>query len=113
MTTVRRALRTVGTVVVVAFAGAAVWLLAQARYLEDYCLTRAPLPGGATEGVVVRGPSYDRPWRLRCDWPSGPDVVVTDVLPLAGAVLVVGVVLVAAVAVWRAGRPAGEQPDGE
>ena len=108
MSPVRRALLALAAGGTVALLGYVAWLLASARYLEDYCLTRAPLPPGDLETSVVRGPSYEGPWRLRCDWQEVPDVVVTDPVPALGALAVVVVALVVGLAVLR-GR--GETAD--
>ena len=88
--------------------GLVCWWFGQARYLEDYCLTRAPLPDGGTELRVVRGPGYDSPVSLRCDWVDHSDVVVVDVLPLLGALIVVLVALAVGALVLRARRDARE-----
>ena len=83
----------------VAAVGVVAWLVARARYLEDYCSTRAPLPPGVAEGSSVRGPSFESPVSLRCDWAAHPDVVVTDPVPLLGLLFVVLLAVVAALVV--------------
>jgi len=107
---VRRPTRPVLAVVVgvaVAAVGVVAWLLGRAQYLEDYCFTRAPLPPGVTEGSSVRGPFFDSPISLRCDWAAYPDVVVTDAVPLLGLLFVVLLAVVAALVVLlrRPGTP--------
>ncbi|GAA1475961.1 hypothetical protein GCM10009623_04070 [Nocardioides aestuarii] len=106
MNDARRALLALAAGGAVAVLGYGAWRLASARYLEDYCLTRAPLPLGDLEMSVVRGPSFDAPWRLRCDWQAVPDVVVTDPVPALGLVAVGVVALVVALAVLRSRRVA-------
>jgi hypothetical protein len=97
-----RALAAVVGLVILVVGGLA-WLLGRARYLEDYCFTRAPLPPGVTETSAVRGPSFDSPVSLRCDWAAHPDVVVADPVPLLGLVLVVLLAAAAALVVLLRG----------
>jgi hypothetical protein len=70
--------------------------IGQGQYLEDYCFTRAPVPDGATSG---RGPTWEFPATLHCQWDGAPDVIVVNWLPfmwVAGC-LVAGVLGIALV----------------
>lgn len=97
-------MRALAAAVLVAALGGMVWVVGQARYLEDYCLTRAPLPSGGVEMTSVRGPSYTSPVHLRCDWAERSDVVVLDPLPALGALAVLVVALAAGWFVHRRTR---------
>jgi len=85
--------------VVVLVVGGVAWILGRARYLDDYCFTRAPLPPGVTRSSAVEGPSFESPVSLRCAWAAHPDVVVADPVPLLGLLLVVLLALAAALVV--------------
>ena len=100
----RRVLAALVGVVVLGVGGLA-WLFGRAQYLNDYCFTRAPLPPGVTEGSSVRGPFFESPVSLRCNWAAHPDVVVTDAAPLLGLLLVVLLALAAALLVLLVRAP--------
>ena len=96
----------VGVVTIVSgLLAAGLWVIGQARYLEDYCHTRVPTPGQATGGR----PAYlDGLVTIRCEYDGVPDVAITDALPLVGGVLLAAAVLVVAAVVFHwARRPAG------
>jgi hypothetical protein len=70
-------------------------VVGQGQYLEDHCFTSAPVPQGATAG---RGPTWEFPATLRCQWDGAPDVIVTNWFPflwVAGCLLagLAGIVL--------------------
>lgn len=107
MTRRARWLLTIATALLTGLPAYGAWLLARGRYLEDYCLTRAPLPVGAREGIIVHGPVAEPPWRLRCEWQGLTDVVVTDPVVLVGGLAAAAAVLGVTVAVfWLCGGPA-------
>jgi hypothetical protein len=68
----------------------------QGHYLEDYCFTSAPVPDGAGS---VRGPIWEFPATLHCQWNGAADVVTVNWLPflwVAGCLMagVAGIVIV-------------------
>lgn len=84
------------------------WVVGQAQYLEDYCSTRAPEASASTPEALDGRPAYlDGAMTVRCEYDDLPTVLVSDPLPMAGAlVLAVLVVVVAIQAVRWARRPA-------
>lgn len=72
---------TVAAVVIVAgvLLAVGVWAVGLGQYGEDYCGSETRLPSGA---AGWRGPDWDSPITLRCDYDTGP-VSFTDPLPVA------------------------------
>ena len=84
---------------------AGLWTVAQAQYLNDYCSTRAPQPHAPTPESLDGRPAYlDGPATVRCDYDALPDVVVTDALPLAGALVLGALVVAVALVAFRWAR---------
>lgn len=94
--------------VVTALVGFAVWLVLQARYLEDYCFTRAPLPeGAAPEPTGHMPPAYmEDPITVRCEYSAYSDVVIRDGTVLTGAVIIALVIAGACAVIWQVYRHA-------
>jgi hypothetical protein len=84
------------------------WVVGQAQYLEDYCSTRAPEPSAPTPEALDGRPAYlDGAMTVRCEYHDLPTVLVTDPLPLAGALVLAVLVLAVAIQAFRwARRPA-------
>ena len=84
------------------------WTLGQAQYLNDYCQTRAPQPQPLTpEGLSGRPAYLDGPVTVRCEYDGLPAVVVTDPLPMIGALGLAGLVIMLVVLAFGwARRPA-------
>jgi hypothetical protein len=81
-----------------ALLAAGFWLVGQAQYTENYCFTRAPEPAGVNpEGLSGRPGHLDGPVTIRCEYDEASDVVVTDPLPLTGAVVLATLVMAVAV----------------
>ena len=84
------------------------WVVGQARYLEDYCQTRVDGPAAPpdVEGLSGRPAYLDGPVTIRCEYDQVPDLAVTDPLPLIGALVLIVLVLgVVAVTIQWARRP--------
>jgi hypothetical protein len=87
---------------------AAFWVVAQDRYLEDYCAWRAPQPEAPTPEALDHRPAYlDGPFTVVCDYHDGlPTVRVFEPFPsLLALVLVVVVVGIGVGLFWWAWRP--------
>jgi hypothetical protein len=82
------------TTLITGLLAAGLWVVAQAQYLNDYCSNRAPQPKpSAPEALDGRPAHLDGPVTVRCDYDDFPAVVVTDALPLVGALVLAVLVL--------------------
>lgn len=90
------------TVTATSLVAAGVWMLGQARYLEDYCLARIEPPSTTAPEALSGRPAYLRdPWTVACEFDGLPTVYTTDPGLLIAAVVLGVIVVVVAAAAFR------------
>jgi hypothetical protein len=94
--------------IIAGLVAAGIWGVGQAQFLEDYCSTQAPQPKAPSPEALDGRPAYlDGLVTVRCEYDDLPTVVVTEPLPLVGALVLAALVLWVAFAAFRwARRPA-------
>lgn len=91
----------VGTLLV-GLVAAVSWVLARARYTNDYCTSRAPRPEPPMPEATGGRPAYmDGPWTVVCEYDGRPTVEVIEPLPFLGAVFLASVVVGIGVVAFR------------
>ena len=108
----RRATAVLATVAA-GIAAVGIWVVAQAAYLEDYCLTRVVTPDVSPPEALGGRPAYwGDPVTIVCELDGHPAVHTTDPGPLVGALLLAAAVCVVAVTSFRRARPPADVTPG-
>ncbi len=74
--------------------------IGMARYTEDYCTTRLAFDAYMHEGQTVRGPKFTSPITLSCHFEGVGWRSITDLRPLAFALIVLGAPIGALSVFW-------------
>lgn len=90
---------------VVALLAAALWVVGQAHYLEDYCHTRVDPPKASPPEALSGRPAYwDNPVTVACEFDGFPTVYTTEPAPLLGGLFLAGAVVTVALIAFHWAR---------
>lgn len=100
-----RTLVAVLVTVLAALVAAVAWVVGQALYLEDYCLTRVDRPEGSRPEASGGRPAYWRdPVTVACEYDGHGTVLATEPGPLVAALLLAAAVCAVAVTAFTWAR---------